>query len=159
MYIADAGNNVIRKIDRQGIITTIAGNGKHQDSGDGGPALQAGLRSIDDLVMSPAGELHVLETNTHHVRKITKDGIIVTVAGRAGIQGLFGDGGPATQAMLKQPAGIAFDSKGNLYISDMGNNRIRKVDTQGIITTLAGTTSFGWGDDGEHVEIYFQNFP
>lgn len=159
MYIADAGNNVIRKIDRKGIITTIAGIGKHQDSGDGGPALQAGLRSIDDLVMSPAGELHILETNTHHVRKITKDGRIVTVAGRAGIQGMFGDGGPATKAMLKQPAGIAFDSKGNLYISDMGNNRIRKVDTQGIITTLAGTTSFGWGDDGEHVEIYFQNFP
>ena len=159
MYIADAANNVIRKIDRKGTITTIAGNGKHEDSGDGGPALKAGLRSIDDLVISPSGELHVLETNTHHVRKITKDGKIVTVAGRAGIQGMFGDGGPATKAMLKQPAGIAFDSKGNLYISDMGNNRIRKVDTQGIITTLAGTTSFGWGDEGEVVEIYFQNFP
>ena len=99
------------------------------------------------------------ESRRDHVRKITPDGKIVTVAGQAGIQGLFGDGGPATRAMLKQPAGIAFDSKGNLYISDMGNNRIRKVDTQGIITTLAGTTSFGWGDDGENVEIYFQNFP
>ena len=157
--MADAANNMIRKIDTQGIISTIAGTGKHQDSGDGGPALKASLRSIASLVFSPAGELHIVETNTHHIRKIKKDGTIVTVAGRPGIQGNFGDGGPATKAMLKQPADIAFDSKGNMYITDMGNNSIRKVDTKGIITTLAGSGVFGWGSDGEHVEIYFANFP
>lgn len=161
LYIADAANNMIRKIDTKGIITTIAGNGKHKDRGDGGPALEASLRSIDSLVFNPAGELHVVETNTHHIRKIKKDGTIVTVAGRAGIQGNFGDGGPATKAMLKQPADIAFDSKGNMYITDMGNNSIRKVDTNGIITTLAGAGMYnaGWDPEGEHTEILFGNFP
>lgn len=159
LYIADAANNKIRKIDTKGIITTIAGNGNHADSGDGGPALEAGLRSIDALLFSPAGELHIVEANTHHIRKITKDGTIVTVAGRRGIQGYFGDGGPAVKAMLKQPRNIAFDSKGNMYIADMGNNRIRKVDTKGIMSTIAGSGTFGWGHEGEKVEIYFQNFP
>ena len=86
------------------------------------------------------------------------DGKIETVVGR-GYAGFAGDGGPATKAMLKNPSGLAFDSKGNMYISDMGNNRIRKVDTKGIITTFAGTGTFGWGHDGETVEIYVQNFP
>jgi sugar lactone lactonase YvrE len=161
LYVADAANNMIRKIDTKGIISTIAGNGKHQDSGDGGPAIKASLRSIDSLAFSPSGELHIVETNTHHIRKIKKDGTIVTVAGRPGIQGNYGDGGPATKAMLKQPADIAFDSKGNMYITDMGNNSIRKVDTKGIITTLAGAGiySAGWDPEGEHTEILFGNFP
>ena len=159
LYVADAANNMVRKIDTKGIISTIAGTGKHKDSGDGGPALKASLRSVDSLVFNPAGELHIVETNTHHIRKIKKDGTIVTVAGRPGIQGDFGDGGPAIKGMLKQPADIAFDSKGNMYITDMGNNKIRKVDTNGIITTLAGPGVSGWGSDGELVEIYFANFP
>jgi len=158
IYIAEAANNRIRKIDTKGIITTIAGNGEHADSGDGGPALKAGIRSMDDIAISPEGELHILGTNTHKVRKITQDGKIVTVAGK-GYAGFFGDGGPATKAMLKNPAAISFDSKGNLYIADMGNNRIRKVDKKGIISTFAGTGKFGWGRTGETVEIYLQNFP
>lgn len=161
LYVADAANNMIRKIDTKGIISTIAGNGKHKDAGDGGPALKASLRSIDSLKFNPAGELHIVETNTHHIRKIKKDGTIVTVAGRPGIQGNYGDNGPATKAMLKQPSDIAFDSKGNMYITDMGNNSIRKVDTKGIITTLAGAGiySAGWDPEGEHTEILFGNFP
>jgi len=158
IYIAESANNMIRKIDTKGIVTTFAGNGEHSDSGDGGPALEAGIRSMDDIAFSPEGELHILGTNTHKVRKINKDGEITTVAGK-GYSGFFGDGGPATKAMLKNPAAISFDSKGNLYISDMGNNRIRKVDTKGMITTFAGTGSFGWGRTGETVEIYLQNFP
>jgi sugar lactone lactonase YvrE len=158
IYIADTANNMIRKIDIKGIITTFAGNGEHADSGDGGPALKAGIRSMDDIEFSPEGELHILGTNTHKVRKITKGGEIITVAGK-GYGGFFGDGGSATKAMLKNPAAISFDSKGNMYIADMGNNRIRKVDGQGIITTFAGTGSFGWGRTGETVEIYLQNFP
>ena len=71
----------------------------------------------------------------------------------------FGDGGPAEKAMLKAPADVAIDSKDNVYISDMGNNRIRMVDPKGIISTYAGTGAFGWGREGESVEIYFQNFP
>ena len=158
IYIAEAANNRIRKIDTKGIVTTVAGNGEHADSGDGGPALKAAIRSMDDIAISPEGELHILGTNTHKVRKITQDGKIVTVAGK-GYAGFFGDDGPATKAMLKNPAAISFDSKGNLYIADMGNNRIRKVDKKGIITTFAGTGKFGWGRTGETVEIYLQNFP
>ena len=158
IYVAEAANNMIRKIDTKGIVTTFAGNGEHSDTGDGGPALKAGIRSMDDIAFSPEGELHILGTNTHRVRKITKDGKIVAVVGK-GYSGFFGDGGPATKAMLKNPAAIAFDSKSNLYIADMGNNRIRKVDTNGTITTFAGTGSFGWGRTGETVEIYLQNFP
>ena len=158
IYIAEAANNRIRKIDTNGIVTTIAGNGEHADSGDGGSALKAGIRSMDDIEFSPEGELHILGTNTHKVRKITRDGKIVTVVGK-GYAGFFGDDGPAINAMLKHPAAISFDSKGNLYIADMGNNRIRKVDKKGIITTFAGTGKFGWGRTGETVEIYLQNFP
>jgi len=158
LYIGDTANNRIRKIDTKGIVSTIAGTGEHKDTGDGGPALKAGIRSMDALAFSPAGELYIVGFNTHRIRKITKDGKIVTVAGK-GYQGFFGDGGPATKAMLKQPAAVAFDSKGNMYISDMGNNRIRKVDPKGIISTFAGTGVFGWAQDGETVEIYLQNFP
>lgn len=158
LYIADGANNMIRKIDTKGIVSTIAGNGNHENSGDGGPALKAGIRNMDYLAMSPSGELHIAGMNTNTVRKITKDGKILTVAGK-GHQGYFGDGGPATKAMLKSPSAITFDSKGNLYISDMGNSRIRKVDTNGTISTFAGTGTFGWAQDGETVEIYLQNFP
>ena len=158
LFIADVANNRIRKIDTRGIITTVAGNGKLEDSGDGGPALEAGIRNMAALAFSPSEELHVIESTTHRIRKITKDGKIVAVAG-SGVAGFFGDGGPATKAMLKNPSDIAFDSKGNMYISDMGNNRIRKVDAKGVISTYAGTGTFGWGHDGETVEIYVQHFP
>lgn len=159
IYVGDAANNVIRKIDKNGIITTVAGNTRFEDSGDGGPAIKAGIKSIDDIVISPSGEMHIVESGTHAVRKIAKDGTISTVVGRPGIQGYFGDGGPATKAMLKTPTCLAFDSKGNMYITDMGNNRIRKVDNKGIITTFAGSGHFGWANEGEEVQIYFQNFP
>lgn len=158
LYIADGANNMIRKIDTKGIVTTVAGNGKHENSGDGGPALKASIRNMDYLAVNPAGELHILGMNSNIVRKITKNGNIEAVAGN-GYQGYFGDGGPATKAMLKNPSAITFDSKGNLYISDMGNSRIRKVDTKGIISTFAGTGAFGWAQDGETVEIFLQNFP
>jgi sugar lactone lactonase YvrE len=158
LYIADGANNMIRKIDTNGIVTTIAGNGNHENSGDGGPALKAGIRNMDYLAVSPSGELHIVGMNSYMVRKITKDGKIERVAG-TGYQGYFGDGGPATKAMFKSPSSIAFDSKGNLFISDMGNNTIRKVGTNGIISTYAGTGNFGWAQDGETVEIYLQYFP
>ncbi len=159
LFVADAGNNVIRKIDAKGIVTTYAGNGTIKDSGDGGPAMKAGIRYMDDLKFSPSGELHIVESNSHIIRKITKEGIIETVAGRKGVQGLFGDGGPATKAMLKTPSAIAFDSKGNMYISDMGNSVIRKVGVDGAIAAIAGSGTLSWGNEGEEVVIYFQDFP
>ena len=158
IYVGDEGNNRIRKIDTNGIITTFAGTGVHEDSGDGGPAIEAGIRSMEDLVFNASGELYIVGSGSHRIRKIKKDGTIVTVAGR-GIQGYFGDGGPGEKAMLKTPTAIAFDSKGNAFISDLGNNRIRKLDTNGIISTLAGSGSYGWGDEGETVNIIFHKFP
>ena len=158
LYIADGANNLIRKIDTKGIISTIAGNGKHDNSGDGGPALEASIRNMDYLKVSPKGELHIVGMNSNVIRKVTRDGKIVKVAGR-GYQGYSGDGGPATKAMLKSPLAIAFDSKNNMYITDMGNNRIRKVDANGIISTFAGTGNFGWAQDGETVEIILDKFP
>ena len=158
LYIADGANNLIRKIDTKGIISTIAGNGKHDNSGDGGPAVKASIRNMDYLKVSPKGELHIVGMNSNIIRKVTRDGKIVKVAGR-GYQGYSGDGGPATKAMLKSPLAIAFDSKNNMYITDMGNNRIRKVDANGIISTFAGTGNFGWAQDGETVEIYLHKFP
>jgi len=159
IYVADSTNNRIRKIDTNGIVTTFAGNGEHKDTGDGGPAIDAGIRSMTDLAFSPSGELYIVEAGSHRIRKIKKDGTITTVAG-TGYQGYYGDGGPGEKAMLKTPSGIAFDSKGNVYISDLGNNRIRKLDTNGIISTLAGTGgSYGWGEEGETVEILFHKFP
>ncbi|MBL4665063.1 MAG: hypothetical protein JKY23_03800, partial [Nitrospinaceae bacterium] len=158
LYIGDSANNMVRKIDTKGIISTIAGNGNHEATGDGGPAMEAGIRNIDYLAVSPQGEVHIAGMNSNSIRKITKDGKIVMVAG-TGYQGYFGDGGPATKAMLKGPVAIAFDSKGNLYITDMGNNRIRKVDLKGIISTFAGTGDFGWAQDGETVEIILHHFP
>jgi len=158
LYIADGANNLIRKIDTKGIISTIAGNGKHDNSGDGGSALEASIRNMDYLKVSPKGELHIVGMNSNIIRKVTRDGKIVKVAGR-GYQGYSGDGGLATKAMLKSPLAIAFDSKNNMYITDMGNNRIRKVDANGIISTFAGTGNFGWAQDGETVEIYLHKFP
>jgi serine/threonine protein kinase, bacterial len=158
IYVGDSTNNRIRKIDTNGIVTTIAGNGEHKDTGDGGPAIEAGIRSMSDLAFSPSGELYIVGSGSHKIRKIKKDGTIVTVAGK-GYQGYFGDGGPGEKAMLKTPTAIAFDSKGNAYITDLGNNRIRKLDTNGIISTLAGTGSYGWGDEGEEVNIIFHKFP
>jgi serine/threonine protein kinase, bacterial len=158
LYIGDSANNMVRKIDTNGIISTIAGNGNHKATGDGGPAVKAGIRNIDYLAVSPQGEVHIVGMNSNTVRKITKDGKIVTVAG-TGYQGYSGDGGPATKAMLKSPVAIAFDSKDNLYITDMGNNRIRKVDSKGVMSTFAGTGNFGWAQDGETIEIILHHFP
>lgn len=158
IYLSDATNNRIRKIDGKGIASTYAGNGDMKDSGDGGPAKDAGIRGMDDIAISPSGEMYIASAFSHSIRKIGTDGKIVKVAGR-GTEGYFGDGGPADQAMFKTPYGIAFDSKGNVYIADMGNNRIRKIDPNGIITTHAGSGTFGWADDGETVEMFIQNFP
>ncbi|MFQ5672146.1 MAG: hypothetical protein ACE5G9_03550 [Nitrospinales bacterium] len=158
IYIASAGSNRVRKIDTRGIVSTVAGNGSAEDSGDGGPATQAGIRTLEDVAISPSGELYIVEANGNRIRKVTREGIILTIAGR-GVGGFFGDGGPAFKAMLKTPFAIAFDSKSNIYISDLGNNRIRKIDTKGIISTLAGSGTYGWADDGETVEIITQNFP
>jgi uncharacterized protein YjiK len=147
MYIADNVNNRIRKIDTSGIITTIAGNGIPGYSGDGGPAVDAQLNYPIEVVLDASGNLYVSDHENNRIRKIDTSGIITTIAGN-GIPGYSGDGGPAVNAQLIRPDGIALDTFGNLYIADDYNARIRRVDTSGIIIAVAGNGIPGFSGDG-----------
>lgn len=151
IYLADGGNNRIRRIGMDGIITTIAGTGQYSFSGDGGPALEATFRTPSNLVFDAEGNLIVADWYNNRIRRIGTDGIITTIAGNGpfgqGVGGFGGDGGPATEAQLFNPIGVVIGPEGALYISDFRNNRIRKVDVNGIITTVAGTGQAGFAGD------------
>jgi len=140
LFISDRDNARIRRIDANGIITTVAGTGRPGFSGDGGSATEARIDTPDAIVFDAAGNLYFSDANNNRVRMIDASGIISTIAG-TGAAGYSGDGGPATQASLADPNGLAFDRDGNLYIADYDNGVIRKVDTKGTITTVAGTGS------------------
>jgi sugar lactone lactonase YvrE len=151
LYIADTGNNVIRKVDHiTGVITTAAGNGRASFSGDRGRATRASLRNPDSVTITSAGTLYIADTGNYRVRKVTARGTITTVAGNGAwvFVGRGGDGAPARNAVLSVPQGVAVDRAGNLYISDGGNSRVRKVNTAGTISTLAGNGRTGFGGDG-----------
>jgi len=140
--------NRIRKIDTSGIITTIAGTGVQGFSGDGGAATSAQFFCPSNIAFDSAGNTYIADSRNHCVRKISiTSGIISTVAGTGGVVGNSGDGGPATSAKFYMADGIAIDASDNLYIADTSNNRIRKVNTAGIISTVAGTT-VGYSGDG-----------
>ena len=139
IFIADYRNCRIRKIDlKTQIITTIAGTGECASKGDGGPAIQASLNYPSSMTLDDAGNLFFVEGATDRARRIDPHGVITTYAG-TGQKGCGGDGGPATKAALNNPAGVAVDSDGALYISEYVSNRIRRVDpVTHIITTVAG---------------------
>jgi uncharacterized protein (TIGR03437 family) len=130
-----------------GTIQTVAGNGSQTSSGDGGPALQAGLNVPVDVYVDQAGNLFITDQFNNRIRKVAPNGTISTVAG-TGVAGFSGDGGPAIDAEINTPTGIGGDNSGNLYIADVVNQRIRKVDSSGIITTFAGNGNKGYGGDG-----------
>ena len=140
LYIADTSNHRIRRVDSEGVITTIAGDGTRGFGGDGGPATQAQLRNPEDVAVDSAGNLYIADTSNHRIRRVDSEGVITTIAG-SGESGFDGDGGPAVEAWLGGPSGVAVDGTGNLYIADRLNHRVRKVDSAGIITTIAG-----WGE-------------
>ncbi len=143
LYIADSGNNVVRKIAAStGVITTVAGNGTGAYSGDGGPATAAELYYPSALAFDSVGNLYIADTNNSVVRKLNvATGVISTIAGSQG-NWYYGDGGPATSAGLAYPQGLAFDSVGNLYIADTNNQVIREVSAAtGFISTVAGSHS------------------
>lgn len=158
IFVSDSGMSQIWKIDPRNKVTVFAGTGDFEDYGDGGPALQAGIRSPGDLKFSPSGELYVAEQTSHVIRRIDKKGIIHSVAG-TGKAGFEGDGGPAVEAQINGPESMVFDRGGNLYFTDRLNDRIRKVDTNGIITTLAGKKHIGFLSDGLEVNLVVHNFP
>lgn len=147
LIVADGGNSRIRKISTTGKITTIVGNGVFGYSGDGGPALNAEIGQPFKMTFDSAGNLYFAQVGNCVIRKVDKTGTISTVAGN-GTCGFSGDNGAATAAQLNLPRGVAFDTAGNLYISDTQNHRIRKVTSAGIITTFAGTGGTNCGGDG-----------
>ena len=138
LYITDLRNIRIRKVDTSGTITTVAGTGEEGFSGDGGPATSAQLFGPRGVALDGAGNLYIADTGNIRIRKVDTAGTITTVAG-TGVFGFSGDGGPATSAQLNGDRGIALDGAGNLYIAEFVNRRIRKMDTSGTITTVAGT--------------------
>ena len=140
LYICDMANQVIRKVSADGSISTVAGTGKRGDSGDGGLATKAELNEPYEIRFDSAGNMFFVEMQNHIVRRVdVKTHTISTVAGM-GKPGFGGDGGPATSAAFRQPHSIQFDRQGGLYICDIGNHRIRKVDPKtGNISTFAGT--------------------
>ncbi len=147
VYFSDAGNDVVRKISPSGIITTIAGTGTHAYGGDGGPASAAQLAFPSGLAFDAAGNLYISDPNNYRVRKIDPSGTISTFAG-TGTTGYSGDGGPATAAQIGYSDGIFVDPMGNVVIPDPPNNRIRKVNTSGVISTIVGTGTAGNTGDG-----------
>ncbi len=132
---------------QSGIITTIAGNGIHGYSGDGGQATSAEISNPAGLAIDAIGNLYIADESNSLIRKITTTGIISTITGN-GTSGFSGDGGQATASELSYPICITLDAASNLYIADESNHRIRKVNTAGIITTVAGNGTAGFSGDG-----------
>lgn len=145
LYIADLNDNVIRKVDLAGIITTVAGTGEQGFFGDGGPATSAQLDSPAGVAVDASGNVYIADTHNQRIRKVS-GGTITTVAG-TGTAGFSGDNGVAASAMLSNPTALAVDSSGNLYIADTDNHRIRKI-TGTTITTVAGNGEQGFSGDG-----------
>jgi sugar lactone lactonase YvrE len=148
LFIAESGSGDVRKIDTNGVITRVAGTGTLGSSVDGGQATNTPLNTVTGVTFDRMGNMYLNETVYNRVRKVATNGIITTVAGK-GTAGFSGDGGAATNAQLRTPHAITFDSVGNLFIADYGNDRVRKVDTNGIITTIAGIGSTFFNGDNQ----------
>ncbi len=147
LFIGDGETTRIRRVNTAGIIETVAGNGRFREGGDGGPATQAFLYLPSSLAADSNGNVYVVEQVKHRVRRIRADGVITTFAG-TGSEGFSGDGGPAANARLSFPSGVAVDSANNVYIADTLNYRVRRVSPAGVITTLAGTGAIASSGDG-----------
>ena len=153
--IYTGGITVIYRLDPDQTQTPIAGTAL-DDSGDGGPATQAGFY-VSDFTTDLAGDIYIVDSQASRVRKFTPGGIIRTIAG-TGTPDFTGDRGAGAQAQLNRPNGIAVDVAGNVYIGDTGNNRIRRLGTDGIITTFAGTgDSTSTGDGGPALQATFNH--
>ncbi len=138
IFVGEYGGYRVRKIDTAGTITTIGGIGTKGGAGDGGPATAAQFNFISGLAVDGSGNVYVSDMNEVRIRKIAPEGTITTIAG-TGIPGHTGHGGPAIEARIRTPGGIALDSSGNLFLTEFWAGRLRRIDPVGIITTIAGT--------------------
>ena len=145
--IADANNNVVRKVSSKGVITRVAGTGTAGDSGDGGLATDAELFSPVGVAVTADGGFLIADVGNNVVRKVSSKGVITRVAG-TGTAGDSGDGGLATDAELFSPVGVAVTADGGFLIADANNNVVRKVSSKGVITRVAGTGAKGDSGDG-----------
>ena len=159
LYIADTGNNRVRKVNfATNIITTVAGSGGTTFSGDGLPAIDAALNAPRGLAFDAAGNLYIADSGNHAIRMVSAATQRMSTVAGTGALGFSGDNGPANKAQLNYPLGVAVDSAGNLYIADSQNFRIRKV-SNGVITTIAGIGQPGYGGDGLYSTFSLFTFP
>ncbi|HKY77061.1 MAG TPA: serine/threonine protein kinase, partial [Acidimicrobiia bacterium] len=148
IYFTDTYHHQIGRLDGSGKVTTIAGNGYAGDSGDGGPALEASLKTPHGVAVDNRGNVFIADSPNHRIRKVNlATGVITTVAG-TGQEGYGGDGGPATAARLNRPRFLVVARDGSLIIADTANYRVRRVDPAGVITTIAGNGERGYSGDG-----------
>jgi sugar lactone lactonase YvrE len=152
LYATGLARHYVHKITPEGLATPFAGNGSWGFSGDGGPAFRAQLREPAGLSVDHSGNVYIADSGNHRIRKVSPDGTITTVAGD-GSRDFSGDGGSATAAGLRYPNSVALDSSGALYIVDTDNYRIRKVNSAGIISTIAGNGSTGPPADGIAISL------
>jgi len=157
LYVADSKENVVRKVTASGAITTIAGNGAAALAGDGGPATSASLNSPSGLAFDAAGNLYIADSYNQRIREVSTTGTITTFAGT--YYGYGGDNGQAVNAQFAYPNGIAFDSSGNLFVADSANARVRKIATNGVVTTVAGNGTAGYTSDGIAATSAELNYP
>jgi len=149
LFITDRSNHAVRMVNLQtGVISTVAGKGFSEALGDGGLATDARIREPSGITVDALGNIYISDAGNHRVRRVdAESGIIETVAG-TGSDGFSGDGGPATEADLNFPWGLFLSEEGDLYIAEFGGNRVRKVNTSGRITTVAGKGPSGFGLSG-----------
>ena len=141
IYITDWGNSVVRFMSTTGVISTFAGNGSFGFGGDGGQATDASINQPAGITVDALGNVYISDSRNNRIRKVNTAGIITTIAGN-GIAGFYGDGGQATDAMINYPTYVKVDASGNVYFSDPFNSRLRKINSSGIISTIAGGGSF-----------------
>jgi trimeric autotransporter adhesin len=145
IYITD-NSSTVKIISVSGVISVFAGS-SFGDSGDGGAATNAFFKQPEGIIADKLGNVYISDGVAHRIRKVNSSGVVTTIAG-TGVAGYSGDGGPASLAQLNRPLGMFLDGLGNLYVNDHDNYRIRKIDTTGVITTIAGNGLAGYSGDG-----------
>lgn len=158
VFFGDQNNNRIRMINTSGIITTVAGNGAHGFSGDGGPATAAEIYFPQGIYVDNLGNMYIADYGNYRTRMVNTSGIISTIAGNGSL-GYYGNGVPATNAELLLPEGISIDKSGNMYIADNVNYRVHTINTSGIIYTIAGNGYDGFSGDGGQATAAELDYP